>query len=90
MASKTKDLTQETKDMFKKAYSSLSAEGDLSKANLRSLFGNLEDQVRAGLAKAEMTASIRRAPTSLPPSPSPLLSPSHPLLASLYLSTPGF
>ncbi|GMI48307.1 hypothetical protein TrCOL_g10491 [Triparma columacea] len=44
MASKTKDLTQETKDMFKKAYSSLSAEGDLSKANLRSLFGNLEDQ----------------------------------------------
>ncbi|GMH68946.1 hypothetical protein TrRE_jg1106 [Triparma retinervis] len=30
--------------MFKTAYSKLSAEGDLSKDNLRSLFGNLEDQ----------------------------------------------
>jgi len=44
MASKQSNLNAETKEMFKTAYSKLSAEGDLSKENLRSLFGNLEDQ----------------------------------------------
>ena len=45
MASKEKVVDLETKDMFKKAYSSLcKTEGELSKENLRSLFGNLEDQ----------------------------------------------
>jgi len=44
MAEKERGLTKETKEMFKSAYNKLTSGGDLSKANLRSLFGNLEDQ----------------------------------------------
>ncbi|GMH84508.1 hypothetical protein TrST_g1302 [Triparma strigata] len=44
MEEKQKTVDEETKLMFKKAYERLCQGGDLSKENLRKLFGNLEEQ----------------------------------------------